>query len=179
MDFNIIPECYIDTNLIETIVPPSDKKRGYNHQKGCATVAKVMQEAKLLKDGFAVGIIDKDKKEIAYTRNFVEIADEGQLKLLKHPQKHHYFILIIPAMEKWILNNAAEVGINLEDYNLPSDLVSLCQITKKVTSKDDAKFKPLFKDLKKKEASGVVKLADWIRYLKETNFHADMNYFKK
>lgn len=24
----IIPECYIDTNLIETLVPPS---RGYNH----------------------------------------------------------------------------------------------------------------------------------------------------
>lgn len=28
----IIPECYVDTNLIETLVPTA---KGYNHQKGC------------------------------------------------------------------------------------------------------------------------------------------------
>jgi len=29
MDLAIIPECYIDTNLVETLVPPVGK--GYNH----------------------------------------------------------------------------------------------------------------------------------------------------
>lgn len=37
----IIPECYIDTNLIEELVPP---QKGYNHQKGCPAVAKCMME---------------------------------------------------------------------------------------------------------------------------------------
>lgn len=36
----IIPECYVDTNLVETLVCPA----GCNHQKGCNQVAKVMQE---------------------------------------------------------------------------------------------------------------------------------------
>ena len=177
MDFHIIPECYVDTNLVETIVPPN--KRGYNHQKGCSTVAKMMLEHAQLKDGFAVGIIDKDKREIAYAQTFDVVVDEGQLQLLKHPQKHHYFIRVVPAVEKWLIQNAEEVGIDLNDYGLSADLTTLCKMAKKVDSKNDVKFKRLFKDLKKKEASGVVKLADWIRYLKETNFNADMNYFKK
>lgn len=36
----IIPECYVDTNLVETLVCTY----GCNHQKGCNQVAKVMQE---------------------------------------------------------------------------------------------------------------------------------------
>lgn len=176
MDFHIIPECYVDTNLIETIVPPFG--RGYNHQKGCSTVAKTMREHALLRDGFAVGIIDKDKKELDYALLFEEIVDKGQLKLLKHPQKHHYFILIVPAMEKWILNNAAEVGLNLGDFELSNDLNELRIQSKKMTTKQDPRFKKLFRELKRKEASGVMILYDWISYLKENNYAANMDYFK-
>lgn len=39
VDF-VIPECYIDTNLVETLACPG----GYNHQKGCNQVAKIMRE---------------------------------------------------------------------------------------------------------------------------------------
>ena len=53
----IIPECYVDTNLIETLVPTA---KGYNHQKGCNNVVKVMKEK--LSDKFAVGIVDKDAR---------------------------------------------------------------------------------------------------------------------
>jgi hypothetical protein len=177
MDFHIIPECYVDTNLIETIVPPFG--RGYNHQKGCPTVAKTMREHAQLRDGFAVGIIDKDKKELDYAQTFVEIVNKGQLILLKHPQKHHYFILIVPAMEKWILNNAAEVGVDLSHFELPNDLNKLREQSKKITTKQDPRFKNLFRELKRKEASGVMILHNWISYLKENNYKADMAYFKK
>lgn len=44
----IIPECYIDTNLVETLVCSG----GCNHQKGCNQVAKVMQEK--FADRFAI-----------------------------------------------------------------------------------------------------------------------------
>ena len=36
----VIPECYIDTNLVETLSCTG----GCNHQKGCNQVAKVMKE---------------------------------------------------------------------------------------------------------------------------------------
>ena len=50
----IIPECYVDTNLIETLVPTA---KGYNHQKGCNNVVKVMKEK--LSDKFGVFLVDK------------------------------------------------------------------------------------------------------------------------
>ena len=52
---SLIPECYIDTNLIETI-----SFKGCNHQKSCSMVANTMK--KKYAERFAVGIIDKDKK---------------------------------------------------------------------------------------------------------------------
>ena len=60
----IIPECYVDTNLLETLVPTA---KGYNHQKGCNNVVKVMKEK--LADEFAVGIVDKDKGKFVMWMN--------------------------------------------------------------------------------------------------------------
>lgn len=44
-DLDIIPECYIDTNLIETILNTKGcYTEGVNHQKGCNTVVKTMND---------------------------------------------------------------------------------------------------------------------------------------
>ena len=177
MDFHIIPECHVDTNLIETLVPP--ERGGYNHQMGCPNVAKKMTEDKLLKDGFALGIIDKDKKEIDYAKSFDEIENRAQLRLLKHPLKNHYFIQIIPAMEKWIVENAEEVGIDLSDYGLPNDFNELRRYSKSVKTKKDDRFKRLFKEMKNQNASGVLLLSKWVKYLKQHPYNADLNFFKE
>lgn len=79
MDQAVIPECFVDTNLTETLVPPNSQ---YNHQKGCGTVTKIMQER--FADRFALGIIDKDKKEVEYLKHFIEINNAGSLILHKH-----------------------------------------------------------------------------------------------
>ncbi len=175
MDFHIIPECYVDTNLIETIVPP--ERNGYNHQMGCTMVAKKMIEDKALKDGFALGIIDKDKKEIEYAKAFNEIVSTAQLTLLKHPTKNHYFIQIMPAMEKWIIQNAEAVGIDMLDFGLPNDFNELKRYSKSVKSKKDDHFKRLFKALKKQNATGVLLLSKWITYLKAHPYDADLDFF--
>jgi hypothetical protein len=162
MDFHIITECYVDTNLIETIVPP--EKGGYNHQMGCPNVAKKMTEDKALKEGFALGIIDKDKKKIAYAKTFNLVVDAEQLRLLKHPTKNHYFIQIVPA-------------IDMSTYGLPTNFNDLKYISKTLKSKKDVRFKQLFKDLLKENATGVVLLAKWINYLKEHPYNADLAFF--
>lgn len=79
MDKKILPECYVDTNLIETVAPTTT---GYNHQKGCGTVVKRMQDK--FSDEFALGIIDKDKKELDYLANFDQVCNKGNLELYKH-----------------------------------------------------------------------------------------------
>ncbi len=81
-------------------------------------------------------------------------------------------------MEKWILNNAAEVGVDLADFELPNDLNTLREQSKKMTTKNDQRFKNLFKELKRKEASGIMILQDWVSYLKENNYNANVDYFK-
>jgi hypothetical protein len=177
MDFHIIPECYIDTNLVETLVPPT--KFSYNHQKGCNNVTKKMKEDKLLKDGFALGIVDQDKKILEYTKEFEIIAEKAQLVLLKHPKKHHYLIYITPAIEKWILYNADEVDLNLADFDLPHDFLALQKHTKLVTSNKDDKFKKLFKALRNQKAEGFLVLSKWITHLKSNPYDADLDFLKE
>ncbi len=166
MDLSILPECYVDTNLLETIVPP---EKGYNHQKGCATVAKKMQEK--LGDIFALGIIDKDKKQIRYLQEFEVWVETGNLILHKHLQKPHYIIQIVPAVERFILKCVEDCQISLENYNLPCILPELTKQTKQMSSKNDHRFKQLFAAMK--ESPDMVILKEWIVYLKKNPYNAD------
>ena len=57
-DLYIIPECYVDTSMVETLL----ETEGVNHQKGCFMVASVMDGK--YSDGFAIGVIDFVKKRL-------------------------------------------------------------------------------------------------------------------
>jgi hypothetical protein len=169
MDDFIIPECYLDTNLMETLVIPA---KSYNHQKGCHTVAKVMQEK--FGDSFALGILDHDKNKVFYLDKFAQIAEQHGVTLFKHPEKHHYLILH-PPIESWLIKQAEETNLALADYELPTDLRSLRKITKVASSKNDHRFKRLFRDLKNQNADGIGVLKKWAAYLKEHPRNADIN----
>lgn len=169
MDLNIIPECYIDTNLLETLVPPTTR---YNHQKGCGTVAKVMQER--FADSFALGIIDKDKKDIEYLKEFNSAHAHGNLILHKHRVKHHYIIQISPAIEQFTLNAANAADIRLEDYDLPSSLNALMKISKSVNSKADLRFKKLFRALVNSGSTELSVLRSWIEHIKSNPYNINI-----
>ena len=177
MDLHILPECHVDTNLVETIVPPT--KSGYSHRNGCDNVVKAMLESKGLKNGFALEIVDEDKKRLKYSEEFELIADRTYLKLLKHPLKDHYLIYIVPAVEKWIIYNADEVCINLSDFDLPHNYKELTKHTKVQTNSKNSKFRQLFKALIRAEAPGVMLLSKWIIYLKENPYNSDLDFFRE
>ena len=176
MDLNVIPECYIDTKLIKIAAPPTGR---YNHQKGCPNVVKVMQEK--LHSDFALGIIDKDKKILAYTEQFEIVCNlPDALQLLKHPNRHHYLIFILPAIEKWLLLGADEVNLNLTEFGLPHDLTKLCAITKTAKSGNDDPYsdhlRRLFRELKQRSSVRMQVLSFWINYLKGNPYTADMTH---
>lgn len=171
LDYFVIPECYVDTALVETIVPP-DNQRGYNHQMGCSKVATKMQNE--LRDDFAVGIIDKDKREIKYLEEFKLVEQKGNLFLYKHSERPHFIIQISPAIERFILCASEETNIDLAEYGLQNNLESLKQKTKKQTSKNDPHLRQLFRELKKRKASEVVTLFKWIDYLKKNNYKSQI-----
>lgn len=174
MDLSVLPECYVDTCLIETLVPPSSH---YNHQKGSGTVSQKMQ--RFFSDQFALGILDKDKRELFYLREFDRLVAHHHLELFKHRHRHHYIILIAPAIELFIINNAAEAGISLVSFDLPDTLDELRKVSKSVGSKTDPRFQKLFNKLVEKKTSEVMLLIAWIRYLKEKNYKANIAALKK
>jgi hypothetical protein len=167
VNYAIVPECYTDTNLVETI---TGLFNAFNHQKSCNQVSKTMQ--KNLTDSFAVGIIDKDKRQINYLQEFELAASSEDLFLFKHPLKHHHIIQISPAIESFILKSAEEAGIGLETFGLPNDFNSFKRITKRQTSRTNPNLRRLFSELENKKASQIVTLSNWILYLKEKNYES-------
>lgn len=174
MDFNVLPECYIDTKLIKILVPP---RRAYNHQKGTAVLKTMIEK---LAGEFALGVVDEDVEDRAYAQEFDVIYELPDcLRLLKHPGRHHYLIFICPAAERWIIDSADKAGISLTTYNLPHDFKELRKLTK--TSKSESSdlhsenFQRLFRALRQSNPLPVAVLTLWIRYLKENHYTVDIN----
>lgn len=153
----VIPECYIDTNLVETLSCAG----GCNHQKGCNQVAKVMKEK--FANRFAVGMIDADKRRPGYLNEFREIASSEHIKLFRHVEHPHFIILVHPAADGFILACAEKTHINVEDYGLPPALKEFTAQTKDVMSNKDVRFKRLFKAML--DAGEMKLMKDVINYL--------------
>ena len=139
---HIIPECYVDTNLVSTLLDGA----GVNHQKSCNNVLSLMRGK--FGDHFALGIIDNDKRRPRYLDECSVLASSDHLRLYKHRQKHHYIITVSPAAEGFILCAAASAGIKLSDYGLPSELEGFKKKTKHIVSNKSPELVRLFRDLR-------------------------------
>jgi hypothetical protein len=166
----IIPECYIDSCLTEVLLHAG--KNHVNHQKGNGTVAREMKEK--FGDGFCVGIIDEDRKDLDYLKEFTLLKETRDLKLRKHKDKHHYIIQLRPVIEEWIINNCNRSGIDLSLFSLPVTINQLKKVSKSTTSKSDTRFVQLFKEMEKCKVEAVMELKKWLDYLKNNNYHADI-----
>ena len=173
---NIMPECYIDTTLVESLLHAD-----VNHKHNCNEVAKEMQKGKY-KNEFAVGIIDNDKRKLSYIEDgFVKIGQTENLTFLKHREKHHYVIKVgkeHKAMETFIKANVDALGMKMEDFGLPSDLAKLIEQTKdSVSTQKDPRILKLCKTMR--QSPEVAKLQDILAYLAANKYNVDIDEFKK
>lgn len=166
-----IPECYVDSCLIEVLIIAD--KNHVNHQKGNGTVVREMKKS--FNNSFCVGIIDEDRKDLDYLNEFDLVKGTEFLKLWKHRQKHQYMVQLRPVVEKWILNICAKGNIDLTQFSLPTELKPLQKISKSVSSKTDVRFVNLFKMIVKTNSDAAIQLKNWLLYLKEKNYNADIN----
>lgn len=163
---DVVPECYVDTNIVCTLL---DCKR-VNHQHGCG---RVKQTLKKQKDRFAVGIVDNDKHSI-YKENYKEIAHSDSLTLMKDDKELHYLLLIGKkgkAAEVFLFSCAKEKKINMSDFHLPEDLKELMKETKRVEASNDSRITKLVKSLM--IGSEMERLKQVIEYLLKENYNAD------
>ena len=162
IDLQILPECFIDTTLAETL---SFSKRGYKHVKGCN---KVFSEMAKKSNNAVLGIIDDDKCVPASFQSFALLKKHNEnLVIYKHNEKPHYIVKISKAAEDFILKNAERCGISMIDYHLPDNLPDLIMQTKSIAVKNNPDLKRLFKAIKQNESSDFYKLAQWIETFKE------------
>jgi hypothetical protein len=169
LDLRILPECYIDTTLAETLAFP---KRGYKHIKGCNNVLLEMNSR--LKNEAAFGIIDDDKCVPVQFNSFKLLKKHNEnLAIYKHNERPHYIVKISKAAEDFILKNAEKIGISLIDYNLPNDLPNLIKQTKGIAVKNNQDLKKLFSVIKQNENSDFCVLARWIELFKENPYNMD------
>ena len=166
MSFNplcIIPECYVDTNLIAYLV-----NNNVNHQHCCSKVVGTLKGK--FKDRFAVGIIDRDKDEVGYLSECEEIISSTHLCIWKHRSLPHFLITIRPAIDGFLLDCAQEQGVSPETFGLPSELEDFINRTKKITSNIDPALRRLIEAIR--ENGEIVALKKILQYLLENTYHS-------
>lgn len=167
-----MPECYFDTVLVKAIL----NLKKVNHQKSCSKVEFVVKSM----DDFAVGIIDKDKKEVDYLKECIaEIEIDGSLVLWKHKTKQHFFIQLTPAVEQWVLNAAKEGSMSLIDFGLQNDLAGLKKLTKHETANESVLLKNFCKQLIATNSKPISTLTSWLQYLYTHNRNVYINAMKE
>ncbi len=172
---NFFPECYIDTNLVETLFSMFlQNAKGVNHQHSCGKVCSTME--KRMEGNFAVGIIDKDKKQPSYVNQCCEIGSTDHLYLLKHKDNPHFLIMISPAMEGFILHCAEEAQVDLKECGLCNDLNGLKKKTKTPQSKNDKRFKQAFKAMK--DSKEIQIMVNVLKHLYKNGYKSDEKILK-
>lgn len=170
MEGSFVPECYFDTVLVRTILRV---QTALNHKKGCNNVVNALKEGKL-KDVFAVGIVDRDKRELDYLDEF-KAYEFDKLVLFKHKSKHHYIIQLNPPIEKWIIEVAKEAKIDLKSLGLPSEVDKLKRLTKSEAARETPEIVNLCETLLRSDSVTISRFAGWIKHLRDHKYKADIN----
>ena len=171
---NVFPECYIDTNLVGFILG------GYvKHKSTCNEVAKAVNKS----NEFAIGIIDADKRMATLDSGF-EKYDNGceadgenvHITMYIHSDRKRFMFTVKPAMDKFLLDAAKQLGVNLKDAGYPSTLEAFKKETKRIQAAEDPKLRNLFAMILDNEE--LQRFRNTLKYLMKKQYDADIDIAK-
>lgn len=160
LQIKFIPECYVDTLMVQLFKIP---EKLILHKKG---IHKVANEMNNFEDSRVklIGIVDDDKKNVPdYFTGFQDLKSEDSLILKQKANTNHFLIVISPELEAWLLESAKMVNINPKDFSLPENPKQLHHITANVNLEDNKNFINFLKAIKKAEAKPFITLESWIK----------------
>jgi hypothetical protein len=153
--FNVVPECYADTMLVNLL-----GFQGVNHALN-SNVSYVQKTIKARKPHEKwVGIIDSDRgRQEKLLDDFTLESEEQHIK--KYVNGARVILVLCPALETWIYQNAEQVGVSPEKYGFqsPKYFRDSC---KDMNAKQNQELKQFLNTLKQKNAPGFVQLKSWI-----------------
>jgi hypothetical protein len=134
--------------------------------KGINKILSAMQNQQNDYHKIIVGLIDKDKKiPHPYYVDFQTIEEMENLIHKQHSSNHNqHLILIIPAIEKWILKSAESVEVLPSHFGLPDDFEKFRDKLKSQIIETNIDFKNFLKKIKELEAPNFVMLQNWINH---------------
>jgi len=159
MNLNILPECYADTLLVETI-----QFKKPNHCYSIGAVSSTMQKS--YNNKVAIGVIDKDKPGTipSYFREFELLINSDEMELSWHPDTKHFIIVVAPALEQWLWDTANNLGVSADKYGF-SHLKKLKRITKSEHVGNNENLKQFLNNLWQKKNSPLQTMNAWIELI--------------
>lgn len=173
--YNIYPECYVDTNLIGFIIGGHPK-----HKSTCNEVVKAVNNS----DVFAIGIIDADKRQATLDPGFEEYVQEEKvdgrnrhLSMYIHADGRRFVFTVKPAMDMFIMHAAASENVRLVDYGFPSDFDAFRKMTKTIQAGQDPRLRRLFNAIA--GFPELERLRDTLKYLMNKQYQASVEVAKQ
>ena len=114
---------------------------------------------------FAIGIVDDDKRKPKLFDSYDTLLKEQDFLQLKQKAKTKHFLIIVqPAIEVWLSQNAEEIELDLPF----SSLKDLQRVTKsEIEVVKNKSFKKFLNDLNQAKAPGLVTMEEWIAELRD------------
>lgn len=164
-----VPECHADTAFVRAMyfneghrIPGDD----YQHASGTPWVKITMERAP--EDGPAiVAFIDNDAKHTPnYFKEFQLVNLHPRVQFKKHRLTERYLVVVDPAIERFLMAEAQDLGIRLQDYGLPEDFKQLRKVLKSTHANKNEGFLNLLQVLVEKTPAGVAFIQDQIMGLR-------------
>jgi hypothetical protein len=177
-----VPECFFDTVLFKRILQTN---RRLKHTKGCFNVVNRFRNVNgkkgdLFDSPFAVGMVDKDKRELDYLNDECEVvANFDNLILWKHRQRNHYIIQLYPPLEAWVIKLTGKANINIEDLGYSKDFKKLKkQIKQDIDNENDKKLNDLVNAILNTKDEAIVKLKTILLHFRDKNSSTNVEELK-
>ena len=154
----VLVECYPDETLVNVLGIPYDQ---IQHARGKGNIANALRNHYTA----SVGLVDEDPKS-TQPRYFskmepVKEFNEQGLIVKRDQQNSNHLVMLRPRLEEWIIKEAKNLEVKLEDFGLPSNG---CELHKIINIRQD-EFKELLKQLKNHKKGGIQKLREILHQL--------------
>lgn len=158
--YQLIPEDNGHKMLMEVL-----RFRKCNFAKGINIVLSKIE--KNFNNRFALGIVDDDKfKSNHFNKYSTKIAESNNLLQLNKPGTKHFLIVIQPAFEKWVWNQAVQKEILPSKYSF-HNFDTFCDATKDDFLHENQQVRRFLTDLFHAKAPGFITMSTWIGELRE------------
>lgn len=169
---HFVPECFFDTVLLKKLLQTNKR---LIHRKGCNNVVNDLNSKRLI-ELFAVGIIDKDKRELDYLKRCIVLYEANNIILWKHKERLQFVIQLNPPIENWVITILNESGLRIEDFGYSRNFKTFKkQIKDDIDYENDNRLNNLVNAVIKTDCETIKKMKSFLLYLKAKNYQTDIN----